>query len=854
MIIKHISILGLIFLVLITSVNIVVAEDVSLKFISSSTPQTFPVYKGQYVDIPVTILNQAPVSISCTVSSPKLGSKNTNLLNVGYQQTLYFRYNSENKIKGLQSDSPTFTTNCQTSAPSYWCPKLNSPFETCYYVSTQFSHSVTVNFDLSPQDKQNLAVLENYKSTIATKITNTDSELKTLKDLIDKTPTLLLPSDSSSTYSNNKQNFDLANSKFNKVKYYLEEEIYDYVSDYTNLNSDVQWLGDIDSSISYLTNEIIFNINAYNEIIKIFNEKVSKSSELIKPYSTKSNADIIEDYDSLTDSLKSKFEGYQFSSLEETKSSVESYKNNYNNFVSELKNREREKLNIGLSILKKEFNSLPSSLITGNVIENNDLSLNELCNKYGDSKEKVDKNNQEIYSEADNILRKLSYNTNSLDSNEKVEIYQSLNENVTLTALNNDKEIKNAVKEINHIGKKIDLGNYSNLVNKYNSADLADKKQLLEKINDEKISIIEQNKNILSNENGFLIIFKKIYYSVFGEKQEVEKLDSQEVEKLINLSPEFTNFHLDNCNTLEFKTDSATSQNISTTKQQSDINTNIANPEATCIDENGQRTTNCCNTDEYKSREDLYSIIFVHGHASETGQKTVQSSLATFNTMQTYFSNNGYVTKDILFPEKISELNKGIWGYCKPVSVRITYYDGISTGGSVQYKGSIADYSPTLNKEINAVLTATNKDKAIIVAHSMGGIISRYYILNDVGKSKIDKLITISSPHYGTNSWTNFLSGTPKAELESKEMQPGSPFLNLLNYPSDSLIDSYSIMGDSKACDLGIGERCDGVIYVNDAKLKQGKDFILFKGSQYEHSSIVNQQNVSKKVLEIINN
>ena len=558
MIIKHISILGLIFLVLITSVNIVVAEDVSLKFISSSTPQTFPVYKGQYVDIPVTILNQAPVSISCTVSSPKLGSKNTNLLNVGYQQTLYFRYNSENKIKGLQSDSPTFTTNCQTSAPSYWCPKLNSPFETCYYVSTQFSHSVTVNFDLSPQDKQNLAVLENYKSTIATKITNTDSELKTLKDLIDKTPTLLLPSDSSSTYSNNKQNFDLANSKFNKVKYYLEEEIYDYVSDYTNLNSDVQWLGDIDSSISYLTNEIIFNINAYNEIIKIFNEKVSKSSELIKPYSTKSNADIIEDYDSLTDSFKSKFEGYQFSSLEETKSSVESYKNNYNNFVSELKNREREKLNIGLSILKKEFNSLPSSLITGNVIENNDLSLNELCNKYGDSKEKVDKNNQEIYSEADNILRKLSYNTNSLDSNEKVEIYQSLNENVTLTALNNDKEIKNAVKEINHIGKKIDLGNYSNLVNKYNSADLADKKQLLEKINGEKISIIEQNKNILSNENGFLIIFKKIYYSVFGEKQEVEKLDSQEVEKLINLSPEFTNFHLDNCNTLEFKTDSAT--------------------------------------------------------------------------------------------------------------------------------------------------------------------------------------------------------------------------------------------------------------------------------------------------------
>ncbi|PIO07343.1 hypothetical protein COU59_03385 [Candidatus Pacearchaeota archaeon CG10_big_fil_rev_8_21_14_0_10_34_12] len=231
------------------------------------------------------------------------------------------------------------------------------------------------------------------------------------------------------------------------------------------------------------------------------------------------------------------------------------------------------------------------------------------------------------------------------------------------------------------------------------------------------------------------------------------------------------------------------------------------------------------------------------------GQKTVQSSLATFNTMQSYFSNNGYVTKDILFPEKISELSKGIWGYCKPVSVRVTYYDGISTGGSVQYKGSIAYYSPTLSKEITAVLTATNKDKAIIVAHSMGGIISRYYIKNGEGQSKIDKLITISSPHYGARDlFTSF----PGVESETKEMGIGSSFLNSLNNPSDSLIDSYSIMGESGSCALGL-ERCDGVVYVSKAKLNQGKDFVLLKGNEYGHSSIVDQQDVAQKVLGIIN-
>jgi len=94
------------------------------------------------------------------------------------------------------------------------------------------------------------------------------------------------------------------------------------------------------------------------------------------------------------------------------------------------------------------------------------------------------------------------------------------------------------------------------------------------------------------------------------------------------------------------------------------------------------------------------------------------------------------------------------------------------------------------------------------------------------------------------------LSKTWWAEAESKQMQPNSDFLNLLNSPSDSLVESYSIMGNSKSC---LGGNCDDVIYVTDAKLKNGKEFIVFNGTQYEHSSIVAQQDVAQRVFEIIN-
>lgn len=97
----------------------------------------------------------------------------------------------------------------------------------------------------------------------------------------------------------------------------------------------------------------------------------------------------------------------------------------------------------------------------------------------------------------------------------------------------------------------------------------------------------------------------------------------------------------------------------------------------------------------------------------------------------------------------------------------------------IQYSDAIGSNIPNaseLNVFINNVLSQTGKEKVDIVAHSMGGLSSRYYIQNLGGHDKVGSLITLGSPH----------KGTPLAHLVSwtgggAEMIPDSTFLQNLN-------------------------------------------------------------------------
>jgi triacylglycerol lipase len=68
-----------------------------------------------------------------------------------------------------------------------------------------------------------------------------------------------------------------------------------------------------------------------------------------------------------------------------------------------------------------------------------------------------------------------------------------------------------------------------------------------------------------------------------------------------------------------------------------------------------------------------------------------------------------------------------------------------------------------------------------VVAFSMGGLVSRYYLQDLGGAQRCRNFITISSPHNGTGSaWFFPTKGVA-------QMRPGSSFLNDLNATSDRL-------------------------------------------------------------------
>lgn len=103
--------------------------------------------------------------------------------------------------------------------------------------------------------------------------------------------------------------------------------------------------------------------------------------------------------------------------------------------------------------------------------------------------------------------------------------------------------------------------------------------------------------------------------------------------------------------------------------------------------------------------------------------------------------------------------------------------------------GDIADQSARLRDRVAAVKARTGASKVDLVAHSMGGLVSRYYIKNLGGTSHVDSLIMLGTPNYGTaiaNVGTFLGLGNCIGITACQQMAIGSDFLNALNAGDDT--------------------------------------------------------------------
>ncbi|MDO8740473.1 MAG: alpha/beta hydrolase [Candidatus Woesearchaeota archaeon] len=233
-----------------------------------------------------------------------------------------------------------------------------------------------------------------------------------------------------------------------------------------------------------------------------------------------------------------------------------------------------------------------------------------------------------------------------------------------------------------------------------------------------------------------------------------------------------------------------------------------------------------------------YPIIFVHGH-SVSKEEVSTFSINAFKDFQSKLdSENLYIDKAVILPNsEISAFDKGEWGrLVEPISVRTTYYIGnLDSSGTFiradESERSINEYGQRLGQVVDIVLHHTGKNKAIIIAHSMGGLVSRAYIKSYGGQSKVDKLIEIGSPNHGIYGWLiSGLCDNVHPGQECKDMQHNSSFLDNLN-ANDETPGSIKYMTLAGDCCSTNGERWDETIRVNSVRL-EGAQNIIIEGNE----------------------
>ncbi|WBB80064.1 lipase [Micromonospora sp. WMMD882] len=103
--------------------------------------------------------------------------------------------------------------------------------------------------------------------------------------------------------------------------------------------------------------------------------------------------------------------------------------------------------------------------------------------------------------------------------------------------------------------------------------------------------------------------------------------------------------------------------------------------------------------------------------------------------------------------------------------------------------GDIAASARALDSYVAQVRASAGAATVDLVAHSEGGLVSRYYLKNLGGVGSVGRLVTLGSPHYGTYvaDIARFLGlGDCLGVVACQQMTIGSAFLNELNAGDDT--------------------------------------------------------------------
>ncbi|WP_026726701.1 alpha/beta fold hydrolase [Flavobacterium sasangense] len=240
-----------------------------------------------------------------------------------------------------------------------------------------------------------------------------------------------------------------------------------------------------------------------------------------------------------------------------------------------------------------------------------------------------------------------------------------------------------------------------------------------------------------------------------------------------------------------------------------------------------------------------YPIIFIHG---------LNSSSETWNTSTDYYDtqygftfggrfdfclnadNNNTTTNKNFYPTAGADIaafeslvQNGDYFY---VNFNVNPNGAVGTT-VLSNQSAIAKQGAAVRVAVQRVMEITGKDKVILVGHSMGGLASREYIQNTYNwqsdnKHHVAKLLTLGTPHGGSNASDNllaFMTGTDVSSEAIRDLKTtyyysgeGGHFLfGGLEVQNSSSMNDNSYSPDFYNSDIN----CNGIVGENIQGLNQ---------------------------------
>lgn len=231
-----------------------------------------------------------------------------------------------------------------------------------------------------------------------------------------------------------------------------------------------------------------------------------------------------------------------------------------------------------------------------------------------------------------------------------------------------------------------------------------------------------------------------------------------------------------------------------------------------------------------------YPIIFIHG---------LNSSSETWNTTSNYLDSqysftyggrfdfclnadgNNTTTNKNFYPTAGADIaafeSAVINGDYYYVNFNVKV-DGSFNTDVLSNQSAIAKQGAAVKKAVERVLQLTGKDKVILVGHSMGGLASREYIQNAYNwqsdnRHHVAKLLTIGTPHGGSNASDNILAGLIGTDVSSEAIRDLKTSYYYSGEPGRFLFGGTEIQNSSNMNDnsytpdfYNVDINCNGVL------------------------------------------